>query len=140
MKESPKIIKGNSYLDERGAIIFNNTFDATVVKRIYFIENKKVEFVRAWQGHQIESRWFSAVSGSFKIKVITIDDWENPNPRLEQKEYILKADKLDVLQVPNGNCTSIQALESNARLVAMSDYLIGEVKDEYRFPSEYFTK
>jgi dTDP-4-dehydrorhamnose 3,5-epimerase-like enzyme len=125
MKESPKIIKGDSYLDERGAIIFNNTFDATVVKRIYFIENKLIEFVRAWQGHQIETRWFSAVSGSFKIKVITIDNWEHPNPKLEQKQFILKAAKLDVLLVPKGNCTSIQALEPNSKLLAMSDFLLG---------------
>jgi hypothetical protein len=40
--------------------------------------------------------------------------------------------------VPSGNITSIQALEANSKLMVMSDYLMGEIQDEYRFPIDYF--
>jgi dTDP-4-dehydrorhamnose 3,5-epimerase-like enzyme len=139
LNKVPKIIKGNSHTDDRGTIVFNNDYDASEVKRIYFIENKDVYFVRGWQGHKIEQRWFSAVHGSFKITTIKIDDWENPNQSLEKVEFILQASSLVVLHVPQGHVTSIQALEENAKLMAMSDYNLGTIKDEYRFNLEYFT-
>lgn len=138
MKEVSKIIKGNSHSDERGTLYYNNDFDASEIKRIYFIENKEVTFKRGWQGHKIEQRWFAAVQGSFKISVISVDDWEKPSENLTACDFVLTATALDALHVPKGNITRIQALENDARLMAMSDYNLGEVKDEYRFDSNYF--
>jgi dTDP-4-dehydrorhamnose 3,5-epimerase-like enzyme len=138
LKKSPSIIKGNSHTDKRGTITFNNDYDATEVLRIYFIKNKDLDLVRGWQGHKVEKRWFSAVQGSFKIKIIAIDDWENPSETLEKYEFILKANSFDVLHIPQGYVTSIQALDENAKLMAMSDYKLGSGKDEYRFDIDYF--
>jgi dTDP-4-dehydrorhamnose 3,5-epimerase-like enzyme len=138
MKKSPKIIKGSGHSDERGSIYYNNEFNATEVKRVYFIENNDKDFVRGWQGHKVEQRWFLAVQGSLKIVTIAIDDWETPCKTLEKKEFVLQASNCDVLHVPQGHITSIQALETNARLMAMSDYCIGEIKDEHRFTIDYF--
>ena len=139
MKKSSKIIKGNSHSDERGSVYYNNEFDATEIKRMYFIENKDTQFIRGWQGHKIERRWFTAVQGSFKIHTIAIDDWEKPSQTLEKKEFILEASSFDILHVPQGYVTSIQALDKRAKLMAMSDYSLGSVKDEYRFKMDYFT-
>lgn len=138
MKTEPNIIKGNSFSDERGKITFNNEFDAVEVKRIYFIENHSLDFLRGWQGHQIEQRWFLCVTGAFEIKVIKIDNWDNLSKDLQALAFQLNADNSDVLHVPNGYITSIQALDENSKLMAMSDYLLGEVKDEYRFDIQYF--
>lgn len=136
----PKIIKGDSHTDSRGILTYNNDFDASEIKRIYVIENLNVNFIRAWQGHKIEQRWFSAIQGSFKIRLITIDNWENPSKDLKVFEYILKSEKLDFLNIPKGNVSSIQSLEEESKLLIMSDYLMGEVKDEYRFAEDYFEK
>tara|TARA_B110000908_G_scaffold151180_1_gene185732 strand:+ start:39 stop:455 length:417 start_codon:yes stop_codon:yes gene_type:complete len=133
-----EIIKGGSHSDNRGSIIFNNDFDASNIKRIYTIENENINFVRAWQGHAIERRWFSAIKGSFLIKLIKIDNWENPKKNLEVYSTILNDKNFDTLCVPKGYVNSIQALEEESKLMAMSDYLLGEVKDEYRFDSNYF--
>ena len=138
MKLSPHIIKGNSHRDDRGIITFNNDFNAGEVKRIYFIENKDTEFIRGWQGHKIEQRWFSAMQGSFRIVVIAIDNWENPSRTLLKEEFILESSNFDVLHVPQSHITSIHALEKNARLMTMSDYSLGSIKDEYRFNIDYF--
>tara|TARA_R110001606_G_scaffold384411_1_gene547279 strand:+ start:12237 stop:12656 length:420 start_codon:yes stop_codon:yes gene_type:complete len=138
MKNIPKIIKGNSHSDQRGTLFFNNNYNALEVKRIYFIENNNVNFVRGWQGHKIEQRWFSVVNGSFKISLIAVDNWENPSKELKSQVFILNSNHLDILFVPKGYITSIKALEEQSKLMALSDYSIGEINDEYRFDINYF--
>jgi dTDP-4-dehydrorhamnose 3,5-epimerase-like enzyme len=134
----PKITKGNSHTDSRGTLFFNNDFDASVIKRFYIIENQNTDFIRAWQGHKIEQRWFSAVQGSFKIQLICIDNWEKPSKSSEQFGFVLQAEKMDVLHIPQGYVSSIQSLEEGSKLLVMSDYLIGEVNDECRYAADYF--
>ena len=134
----PSEIKGKVHTDFRGSLYYNNDFDAKEVKRIYLIENKDTEFVRAWQGHKIEQRWFSAVQGSFEIKLIEVDDWITPSKNSTIHSFVLKANQLDILHVPKGYISSIQALELNSKLMLMADYLLGEVKDEFRFDADYF--
>ena len=134
----PKIIRGGSNTDSRGTLLYNNNFDASGIKRIYVIENKETTFVRGWQGHRIEQRWFSVLQGSFKIELIAIDDWDNPSKDLERFSFIVDAETLNVLHIPSGYVSSIQSLEEGAKLVVMADYLLGEVQDEYRFDIDYF--
>jgi dTDP-4-dehydrorhamnose 3,5-epimerase-like enzyme len=134
----PTIMKGGSYADSRGTLFYNNDFDASAIKRIYFIENKDASFVRGWQGHRMEQRWFSVAQGSFKIELIAIDNWENPSKNLKAIVFIVKSGTLDVLHVPKGYVSSIQALEEGATLLVMADYLLGAIQDEYRFDVGYF--
>jgi dTDP-4-dehydrorhamnose 3,5-epimerase-like enzyme len=136
----PQIIKGNHHKDDRGTLTFNNDFNALGIKRVYTIENESLDFLRAWQGHQIEQRWFSAVAGSFKIKLIEIDDWKNPTKDLPILEFILNSENLDILHVPRGFATSIQSLEDHSKLLLFADYQLGEIQDEYRFASNYFNE
>lgn len=135
---NPKIIKGCSHSDARGTLIFNNAFNAFEVKRIYFISNEVIDFVRGWQGHKIEQRWFSPIQGSFIICTRLVDHWETPSKSLSAQSFTLRAGTFDVLHVPKGYITTIQALEQNSKLIAMSDYLLGEVNDEFRFDVNYF--
>lgn len=136
----PQIIKGNHHKDDRGTLTFNNDFNALGIKRVYTIENESLDFLRAWQGHQIEQRWFSAVAGSFKIKLIEIDDWKNPTKDLPILEFILNSENLDILHVPRGFATSIQSLQDHSKLLLFADYQLGEIQDEYRFASNYFNE
>jgi len=134
----PRIIKGGFHTDERGEIRFNNEFNASDIKRIYIIENKEINFVRGWQGHKIERRWFATIQGCFEIKLICIDDWNSPNPFLEPHTFLLDEKCLDILFIPNGYISSIQGRKDNSKLLAMSDHIMGEVEDEYRFEKNYF--
>lgn len=136
----PKIIKGNHHTDDRGTLTFNNDFNAHHIKRVYTIENKDVDFIRAWQGHEIEQRWFSAVAGSFKIKLIKIDHWKNPSKDLPILEFILSSENFDILHIPGGFASSIQSLEEQSKLLLFADYQLGEIQDEYRFPRDYFNE
>ena len=108
------------------------------MKRVYFIENADLNFVRGWQGHKIEQRWFSVVQGSFKIRIREVDNWETPSKNLAEEIFVLEANTFDILYVPKGYITSLQALEKNSKLMAMSDYSVGEIQDEYRLDINYF--
>ena len=134
----PKLLKGNSHEDSRGTLLYNNDFDARAIKRIYVIENKSTAIVRAWQGHKIEQRWFSAINGSFKIELIAIADWNRPNKKSERFEFVLDSKKLDLLHIPAGYVSSIQSLEESAKLLVMADFALGELEDEYRYEADYF--
>lgn len=132
------ILEGKKHSDERGKITFNNGFDASQVKRIYTIENNSTEFIRGWQGHKIERRWFACMRGKFEIQVIEIDDFQNPSKDLTIKKYELTTDALNFLHIPAGSITAIQSKIENSKLLVLSDYLLGEIQDEYRFPLDYF--
>ena len=134
----PQIIKGNFHQDARGILRFNNVFDMQSIKRMYTIENVDSDFIRGWQGHQIEQRWFSPIAGSFKIKLIEPNNWENPSRNLPVLEFVLNAESLDVLHVPPGFISSIQATAPNSKLLVFSDYALGEISDECKFPQDYF--
>lgn len=134
----PKLIQGNSHGDSRGTLMYNNNFNAAAVKRIYVIENQNTDFVRAWQGHQIEQRWFSVMKGAFKIELIGIDNWDRPNKKSERFEFVLDSEKLDVLHIPAGYVSSIQSLAVGSKLLVMADYLMGTNEDDYRFAADYF--
>ena len=136
----PSLISGNFHKDPRGLLFYNNDFDLTNIKRMYVIENSALDLIRAWQGHQIEQRWFTSVQGCFKIQLIAIDNWERPSLTLPISEYILNSETLDVLHIPPGYVTSIQELEEKSKLVVMSDYHLGEINDEFRYPTDYFIK
>lgn len=132
------ITVGNRHQDDRGIITYNNNFDASSIKRIYTIENHSTEFIRGWQGHQVEQRWFAAMKGSFEIAVIKVDDFNNPDKDLAIEKTILTDDNLTYLHIPSGCITAIKSLEENSKLLVLSDYALGEIEDEYRFPLDYF--
>ncbi len=130
---SPQFLEGKKHQDKRGIITYNNDFDATSIKRMYTIENADVHFIRGWQGHKIEQRWFSAMKGTFKIQILSIAYFEKGLKGLQPYSFVLKADQMDILHVPAGFVSSIQALEEGAKLLVLADYKLGEVDDEFRF-------
>lgn len=103
---NPELINGKIHSDNRGKLSYNNEFDASRVKRIYFIENAE-DFIREWQGHKVEQRWFAAVSGKFLVKLVKVDNWETPDEDLSVVRYELKSEELDILHVPAGFVSSI---------------------------------
>lgn len=137
---SSQIIKGNKHTDERGTITYNNAFDATKIKRIYTIENLNTDFFRGWQGHQIESRWFAVMKGKFRIGVIQFENLNDLNYEFEIKWYEIEEGDLDYLYLGPKHLSCIQALEIDSKLLVLSDYALGEVQDELRYPLEYFVK
>ena len=134
----PTIILGNIYTDSRGKLLYNNHFDASEVKRMYIVENNDLDILRGWQGHKVEQRWFFAVQGAFYIKLIKIDDWIKPSKKLSAIEYELDSSKLNILHIPAGYISCIKSKVLYSKLLVLADYLINEIKDEYKYPLNYF--
>ncbi len=135
--KTPKLITGGNYSDDRGKLDFFNDFDMTPVKRIYFTTHLNTKTIRAWQGHKIESRWFVCSEGSFTVKVISIDDWDNPSEDLEIYSYVLSSDNPAVLYIPNGFVNGFKANQDNSKLMVMSDFGYNEIEnDEVRFDNK----
>ncbi|MCU7615084.1 WxcM-like domain-containing protein [Chryseobacterium sp. GMJ5] len=132
------LLEGKSHQDERGIITYNNDFDLSQIKRIYTIENHSTDFIRGWQGHKIEQRWFACMKGSFEISVIIVDDFIYPSRKVTIQKYLLKDDVLTYLHIPSGCITAIQAKEENSKLLVLADYSLGEINDEYRYSLDYF--
>ncbi|WP_312089662.1 WxcM-like domain-containing protein [Chryseobacterium sp.] len=132
------LLQGKAHQDDRGIITFNNEFDASEIKRIYTIENHSPDFIRGWQGHKIEQRWFACMKGSFEVSVIEVDDFTNPSKDLTIQKYLLTDEVLTYLYVPSGCITAIQAKQDGSKLLVLADYGLGEINDEYRFDLNYF--
>lgn len=135
----PSIILGGSHKDKRGVLNYNNSFDMSPVKRTYVIENN-LNFIRRWQGHKIEQRWFSAIKGEFEIQLIKIDNWETPDKELEKVTFKLTDENLTFLHIPAGYISSIVSLKKGAKLLVMSDYKIEDIIDDYKYPTDYFNE
>jgi dTDP-4-dehydrorhamnose 3,5-epimerase-like enzyme len=140
-KIRPYIIKGKNFIDKRGKLQFYNDFDMSTIKRLYFTTHPDTEVIRAWQGHTIESRWFCSVKGGFLVKLIEIDDWEKPSEELKVVEYILTAEKEEILYIPKGYVNGFKALKNNSKLMIMSNYRYREIEnDEIRFDKNKWSK
>lgn len=141
MKNSkPRLIEGGVFSDHRGSLQFVNDFDMAVIKRMYFTTHPSTETIRAWQGHKVESRWFFCVKGTFTIKLVKIDDWENPSNSCEVFEFELKEDNPQVLYIPNGFANGFKAKTKDSKLMIMSNYGLNEIEDDhYRFDSNKWT-
>lgn len=134
----PNIITGNHHKDTRGSLKYNNSFNLAQIKRMYVIENANSQIIRGWQGHKIEQRWFSVITGKFQIKLLKVDDWENPSENLKPVCFVLNAENLDILHVPSGFISCIQAKVENSKLIVFSDYFLGEIDDDFKFELSKF--
>ena len=117
-----------------------NDFDLTHIKRFYITTNASIDVIRAWQGHKIESRWFYCVQGSFDVRLIKIDNWENPSKIQRLEKFKISANITEVLHIPKGYINGFKALENNSKILIFSDYNLNEIADDnYRFDKNLWT-
>jgi dTDP-4-dehydrorhamnose 3,5-epimerase len=129
-----KIITGGTHTDARGTLTFFNDFDMKRIRRFYQIEHPDNTIIRAWQGHQIEQKWFYVVDGSFKVVLVQPDNWKNPSVNLVFTEFILKSGDNNILHIPGGMANGFQAMEPHSKLIIFSNFSIKEVgTDDIRF-------
>ena len=134
-----KLIQGGTFVDERGYVSFINKANLINVKRIYTIKNHQTNFIRAWHGHKKESKFFMAISGSFLVGLININNFQNPSKKLKAKKIFLSENNPQILFVPKGYANGIMNLEPNSKLLVFSDMtLLESGNDDYRFAYDYW--
>ena len=117
------LIKGDTHTDKRGKLEFINDFDLSKIKRFYKITPLDTKIIRAWQVHEIETKWFHCVKGSFEVKVA--DLLTN-----EVNTFTLTDNKPEVLHIPKGNANGFKALEENSILMIFADLTLEEAKND----------
>jgi dTDP-4-dehydrorhamnose 3,5-epimerase len=133
-KQIPKLLKGGIYSDERGELIYNNSFDLSEIKRMYIIRHTDISVVRAWQGHQQEQKYFKCIKGSFVVAWKKINDFSNPTDNNKAEFTILKESENNVLSIPPGYANGLKALETDSEIMVFSDHKLGEsLDDKIRF-------
>ena len=133
----PRLVKGGKVEDARGRIIFINDFDLKAVRRFYQISNSSTHIKRGWQGHKIESRWFQAIRGKVKISLIAFENYKIGEPII-CNVFELTDKEPQVLYVPPGYASCIQASTLDHCLAVFSDFTLGAIEDEYRFELNFF--
>ncbi len=137
MQKLPGVIHGGYHKDERGILTFFNDLDLTQVKRVYIIEHPDIKFVRAWQGHKVEQKWFIVIAGSFKVVAVQPDDWNHPSQNLPAYDFTMKASDSTVLHIPGNYANGIKALEPGSKIMTFSNFTITEsANDSFRFDKE----
>jgi dTDP-4-dehydrorhamnose 3,5-epimerase len=128
------LTKGGIHQDNRGIVSFVNSFDLTPIKRFYQIKHQTTNIIRAWQGHQKESKWFYCVEGNFIINYAKPDSWINPSGLESVSSQILEATNPHVLHIPPQYVTGIKANLPNSILIVYSDFTLLESQtDDFRF-------
>lgn len=139
MEENPIIIKGGNFTDHRGSMRFVNDFRFENVKRFYFIKHSDTSVIRAWQGHQFETKYFYPISGRFIVAWVKIDDFKNPSQNLIPEYLILSAENSEIISIPRGYANGLKALEPNSEIMIFSDMNLEEsIKEKIRYPADWW--
>lgn len=137
--KKPEIIEGGIAVDDRGQLTFANDFSFENIKRFYIVENFSTDTIRAFHGHERESKYALVVSGSAIIAAVHMDDKKTPNKGNQVFRYVLSARKPSILFIPSGYANGIRSLENNTKIIFFSTSSIEESKgDDYRFPHNYW--
>jgi len=139
--DGAKLVKGGIFNDCRGTLKYFNDVDLSPVKRFYLMEHPDVNVVRAWQGHQVERKWFYVLSGSFKVVLVRPDHWTDPSTNLEHEEFLLESDMNQVLYIPGAYANGFQALVPESKMMIFSDASLEDsAADDYRFDKSMWYK
>ena len=137
--EVPRLIQGDSAVDDRGVLQFANDFHFEGVKRFYLVSNHKVGFVRAWHAHRHEAKYVAVVDGAAIVAAVAIDDWDNPSKNRQIHRFVLSADKPAVLYIPTGYANGFMSLTEDTKLIFFSTRTLEESRgDDIRYDARYW--
>lgn len=127
------IIHCEQFEDHRGRLTFANGFDMTDVQRFYILSNQDTHVIRAWQGHQRETKWFYCQHGSFLINIIKTPDVQFPTGEEIVDCVRLVAGDNRILCIPGGHYTGIKTEMNSSSLLIFSDFTLElSKKDDFR--------
>lgn len=134
-----KVIEGEIFTDHRGVIQSVNSLNFAEIRRSYTISNADTTVIRGWHGHQDEKKWFWCLKGGFKGVFVEIDNWEEPSRDLKPHFYDLRAERSQVICVPEGYANCFRATEPDSLLMVFSSKTYPEcLSDSWRYEPNYW--
>jgi len=133
MEKEARLIKGGIAIDDRGSLRFVNDFNFEGVKRFYQVENHRQGFIRAWHGHEWESKYVWVTSGSALVGIVPLDG--KPGDTGAVQKFVLSDKSPSILWIPSGLYNGFMNLEENTRIIFFSTTTLDESKgDDIRQP------
>lgn len=127
------IIHGDLSVDDRGTVSFVNSFDFRDVKRFYMIENHEKGFIRAWHGHEKETKYVYVTRGSIIVAL-----WPMHDPTKQPYRVVLSAKRPQVFCIPAGNYNGFKTLTEGAQVIFYSTATLEESKlDDFRKSAQF---
>lgn len=115
----PILIEGGLFVDDRGAISFVNNFNFKDVKRFYMVENHQSGFIRAWHGHEKESKYVFVVQGSALFGTVSMNTYDI-------YKFTLSARNPRILHIPSGYYNGFKTLEEGTKIMFFSTSTLEE--------------
>jgi len=135
----PQKISGGRFVDDRGflkALVFPEGF---IPKRLYSVNNWRVNFIRAWHGHLLESKLIYMSKGSGIIAVVRMSDPVQPDKDSPVFRFAIDSESHTAIYIPGGYANGLMSLTIDAEFTVISSASLEESKvDDYRFPFDYW--
>ena len=139
-KQKAELIAGGLFNDERGRISFVNSFAFLDIKRFYIVQNKGINFLRGWNFHRTESKFFYALIGVFKIGIVEAgSDGQLPDRNHKPQFFILEASRPSILAIPPMHANMVINLTEGAQLLIFSDMNVeNSIEEKIRIPKDHW--
>ncbi|PIN76959.1 sugar epimerase [Candidatus Woesearchaeota archaeon CG10_big_fil_rev_8_21_14_0_10_36_11] len=136
--EEIQLLDGGIVYDDRGSVSFVNNFNFNGIKRFYQLKNVSPHVVRAYHGHERETKYVLVSTGSAKIICSKMDNRELTGLPVT---FILHSAKPSILKIPAGFANGFKALEENTTIIFFSTSSLEESQgDDFRFSWDFFGK
>ena len=135
----PQKISGGRFVDDRGflkALVFPEGFTP---KRLYSVNNWRPNFIRAWHGHEFESKLIYMSKGAGIIAAVHMSDTSKPNKNAKLFRFSIDSESHTAIYIPAGYANGLMSLTSDAEFTVLSNASLDESKkDDFRFPFDYW--
>lgn len=127
LRKEPILIKGDSFIDDRGVLSYVNDMNFFGVQRVYWIHHDRYGVVRAWHGHHQEGKFVYVVKGIFLVGAVHM--------KTEKiHTFVLSEQKPAFLWIPPGYANGFKNLKEDSDIMFLSTSTIEEAKgDDVRF-------
>lgn len=130
----PRIINGGIATDDRGTVRFANDFDFKDVKRFYQVQNHRSGFIRAWHGHQKESKYVYVAKGTALIGAVPMEEIKKGKDAQKVFKSVLSANNPKIIYIPSGYANGFKSLEEDTVIQFFSTSTLQEsLGDDIRF-------
>lgn len=109
------------------------------VRRMYIIHLPNNQIIRAWQGHNHETKYFYVEKGDVLVGAVKVNCWENPSPELPVEKFFLSENDPKILFIPPGYANGFKSLTNEAKILVFSDKTLEESNNDiFRYPPEFW--
>jgi len=135
----PQKISGGRFVDDRGFLRALTFPEGFVPKRLYSINNWRSNFIRAWHGHKLESKFIYMSRGSGMVAAVLMSDTVNPSKTENVHRFVIDSESHTAIYIPAGFANGLMSLTDDSEFTVISSATLDESKgDDYRFPYDYW--